>query len=136
MTYVVGYLPGVFDLLHLGHLRVIERASCAVDVLVVGVCSDRCVRRSKGRRPVVGQWERWAMVRACRWVAEAVIYDDVDQSELLRALTPSVFFHGPEYGRTAKQQKTLAACRTLGVKVLQLSRTAGVSTTERRSARL
>lgn len=69
--YHIGYIAGVFDLYHLGHLNMFRRAKEQCDYLVVGVTSDRYVREGKKREPFIPFGERLEMVRSCRYVDEA-----------------------------------------------------------------
>jgi cytidyltransferase-like protein len=125
------YLPGVFDLLHAGHFNIIHRCrSIAGDAgrLAVGVCSDRACESTK-RKPAWSQESRLRMVALLEIVDEAFIYHDVDQSETLKSLKPDVFVHGPDYGISEPQKKTLTAAAEAGIEIVELSRTEGVSTT-------
>ena len=70
--YHIGYIAGVFDLYHLGHLNMFKRAKEQCDYLIVGVVSDRGVREFKKKEPFIPFEERIEMVRSCRFVDEAV----------------------------------------------------------------
>jgi len=70
--YHVGYIAGVFDLYHIGHLNMFRRAKEKCDYLIVGVVTDEGVKRFKGTDPFVPFEERIEMVRSCRYVDEAV----------------------------------------------------------------
>ena len=70
--YHVGYISGVFDLFHVGHLNMFKRAKEHCDYLIVGVVTDEGVRRYKKAEPFVPFEERIELVRACRYVDEAV----------------------------------------------------------------
>ena len=69
--YHVGYIAGVFDLFHYGHLNVLRRAKEQCDYLIVGVVSDRQVREGKKVEPFVPFEERLEIVQSCRYVDEA-----------------------------------------------------------------
>ena len=71
-TYNVGYIAGVFDLFHVGHLNMFKRAKEQCRYLIVGVVSDEGVRLNKQAEPFVPFEERIEMVRSCRYVDEAV----------------------------------------------------------------
>ena len=70
--YHIGYISGVFDLFHKGHLNLLRRAKGKCDYLIVGVVSDEGVRKFKHVEPFVPFEERREMVEACRYVDEAV----------------------------------------------------------------
>lgn len=70
--YHVGYISGVFDLFHIGHLNMFKRAKEQCDYLIVGVVTDEGVRKFKKVEPFVPFGERIEMVRSCKYVDEAV----------------------------------------------------------------
>lgn len=70
--YHIGYIAGVFDLYHLGHLNMFRRAKQLCDYLIVGVVSDAGVRHFKNTEPYIPFEERIDLVRSCRYVDEAV----------------------------------------------------------------
>ena len=93
----VVFTNGVFDLFHIGHLRLLEAARALGDALVVGVNGDESAARLKGRaRPVTPQFARAAVVAACRPVDLTGIFDEDTPVELLRAVRPDVLVKGGE----------------------------------------
>lgn len=70
--YKVGYVAGVFDLYHIGHLNMFKRAKEQCEYLIVGVVSDEAVRKNKKTVPFIPFEERIEMVRSCKYVDEAV----------------------------------------------------------------
>jgi len=70
---------GTFDVFHVGHLRVIERAASLGDRLVVGVSADALNERKKGRSPVYSQAERMEIVAALRSVDEVFLEESLEQ---------------------------------------------------------
>ena len=77
---VRGYVPGVFDLFHIGHLRIFQRAREACDVLIAGVVTDEVARAAKGRPPVIPFDERFEIVSSLRLVDEVVIDEHVEKA--------------------------------------------------------
>jgi D-beta-D-heptose 7-phosphate kinase / D-beta-D-heptose 1-phosphate adenosyltransferase len=89
---------GCFDLLHVGHVRTLERARQLGDCLVVLLNGDRSVRGLKGpERPLIGELERAAMLKALACVDEVAIFDEPVPDEALRLLRPDVWAKGGDY---------------------------------------
>lgn len=70
--YHVGYISGVFDLYHIGHLNLFKKAKELCDYLIVGIVSDKGVVKHKGVSPFVPFDERIELIRSCRYVDEVV----------------------------------------------------------------
>lgn len=95
------FTNGVFDLLHVGHIRLLHFARRQGDWLVVAINSDASVRRIKGpRRPLVLAEERAEMLFALRCVDDVQIFDDDTPEPLIRRLRPAVIVKGPACQRT------------------------------------
>lgn len=88
---------GVFDLLHVGHLRYLRRARAEGDLLVVGVNSDASAAALKPGRPVVPARERAELVAALEPVNYVVIFDAPTADDLIVALHPAVYAKGGDY---------------------------------------
>jgi rfaE bifunctional protein nucleotidyltransferase chain/domain len=94
----IALANGVFDLLHVGHVRYLQSAAREADCLIVAVNSDASVRRLKGEgRPILGQYGRAEMVAALRGVDRVVIFDDDTVGPLLERLRPDVHCKGTDY---------------------------------------
>ncbi|HLW37011.1 MAG TPA: adenylyltransferase/cytidyltransferase family protein [Candidatus Eremiobacteraceae bacterium] len=95
----VVFTCGVFDLLHVGHVRYLEFAREQGDVLVVGVNSDNSVRQlGKGAdRPVVGEKERAEVVAALSSVTYVCLFDEQRPSETIRIIRPHVHVKDAAY---------------------------------------
>jgi rfaE bifunctional protein nucleotidyltransferase chain/domain len=93
------FTNGVFDLLHVGHIRYLQQARALGDALVVAINSDRSVRELKGdSRPVIGEHERAEILAALRQVTYVTIFDDVSPRALIAQLLPDVLAKGGDYG--------------------------------------
>lgn len=92
------FTNGVFDLLHVGHVRYLAQARELGDALVVAINSDRTVRELKGPdRPVFDQDERAEILAALRYVDYVVIFDDISPRTLIGKLLPDVLVKGGDY---------------------------------------
>ena len=97
--YRIGYLAGVFDLIHYGHLRMFQRAKEQCDYLIVGVVMDEGVRLGKKKEPFIPFEERIQMVQAMEDVDEAVEipYDYPGTVEAFQKYHFDVQFSGSDY---------------------------------------
>jgi rfaE bifunctional protein nucleotidyltransferase chain/domain len=94
----VALANGVFDLLHVGHVRYLEGARALADVLVVAVNSDASTRAYKGPgRPHIPEGERAELVAALACTERVVLFDEPNVRGLIRALKPDVHVKGTDY---------------------------------------
>ena len=106
--YHIGYLAGVFDLYHLGHLNMFKRAKEQCDYLIVGVVTDEGVRTFKGTEPFIPFEERIEMVRSCRFVDESVEIPFIYRTtkEAFEKYHFDVQFSGSDYENNREWLKT------------------------------
>ena len=92
------FTNGVFDLLHVGHVRYLAEARALGDALVVAINSDRSVRELKGpERPVFDEAERAEILAALRDVDYVVVFDDISPRGTIKSLLPDVLVKGGDY---------------------------------------
>jgi len=125
----VVFTNGCFDLLHVGHVRLLEAARALGDILVVGINSDASVRRlDKGsERPLVGEAQRAEVVGALACVDYVTIFDEDTPIETILALKPQVHVKGGDYD--AETIPETPAVRSVGGVVRILPLIPGFSTT-------
>jgi len=112
----VALANGLFDLLHVGHLRYLEDAAKEADLLVVAVNADTSARALKGPgRPIVPEGERAELIAGFGCVALVTIFDEQSVEALLRSLRPDVHCKGTDY--TAETVPERAVARALGIRV-------------------
>jgi D-beta-D-heptose 7-phosphate kinase/D-beta-D-heptose 1-phosphate adenosyltransferase len=122
------FTNGVFDLLHVGHVRYLAHARELGDALVVAINSDRSVRELKGPdRPVFDENERAEILAALRHVDYVVVFDDISPRVLIGRLLPDVLVKGGDYqiDEIHGREEVEAA----GGKVIPLPFVPGASTT-------
>lgn len=98
----VAFTNGCFDLLHPGHVSLLEAARAEGDALVVGINSDASVARLKGpERPVIPQAERAEVLLGLDAVDAVVIYDEPTPIDVIEALRPDVLVKGADWALDA-----------------------------------
>ena len=95
--YKIGYTQGVFDIFHIGHLKLINRAKEQCETLIVGVNSDNLVMKYKKKTPVIGELERAEIVRNLKSVDECIIVSTLDKVELCNKYQFDVVFIGDDW---------------------------------------
>ena len=118
----VVFTNGCFDLLHAGHVRLLESARSEGDFLVVGLNSDASVRRNKGPdRPLIPEHERAEALLALEAVDRVVIYDDPTPLRVIEALLPDVLVKGADWAADAivgREEVERAGGRVVRVELL------------------
>jgi len=112
----IVFANGVFDLLHVGHVRYLKAARAEGDILIVAINSDAGTRKLKGEgRPILTERARAALVAALAAVDYVVIFDELDVNSLLREFQPDVHAKGTDYTAKTVPERELAAL--LGIRV-------------------
>src|SRR5512136_2200444 len=94
----IVFTNGCFDLLHIGHVRYLEKARALGDVLVVGVNSDSSVRKLKGpKRPILPEEERAEILSGLGCVDYVTLFDETDPLKLITSLHPDVLVKGGDW---------------------------------------
>jgi D-glycero-beta-D-manno-heptose 1-phosphate adenylyltransferase len=107
---------GIFDLLHVGHVRYLKAARAEGDFLIVAINSNDSTRKLKGEgRPIVTEHARAALVAALAAVDYVTIFAELDLGSLLRELQPDVHAKGTDYTAETVPERELAAL--LGIRV-------------------
>ncbi len=117
---------GVFDLLHVGHLRYLRAARALGDLLVVGVNTDASVRGLKPGRPLVEEAERVELLAALDPVDFAVLFNEPTADELIRAVRPWTYVKGGDYTEESVPEGPTA--RSVGARVAIIPLVPGRST--------
>lgn len=130
MNKVVGYTTGVYDMFHIGHLNVIRRAKEQCDYLIVGVSTDELVRKDKGKTPVIPYEERAAIIAALKYVDEVVPQPDKNKVEAWERYHFDKMFVGSDWKDTPQWNRFEEQFRPLGVEIVYLPHTDGISSTK------
>ena len=125
--HTIVFTNGVFDLLHVGHLRYLQRARGLGDALIVGVNSDRSVRAIKGPdRPITSGAERAEVLEALACVDGVVIFDEDTPHALIAALQPDILVKGADWAEDAIVGRDVVEAR--GGRVVRMTIEPGHST--------
>lgn len=122
------FTNGCFDILHAGHVDLLQRARALGDRLVVGINSDASVKRIKGaQRPIINETARAAVLNALEAVDEVRVFDEATPERLIREIAPQVLVKGGDW----KSEEIVGADFVLarGGEVYSLPLVAGFSTT-------
>jgi D-beta-D-heptose 7-phosphate kinase/D-beta-D-heptose 1-phosphate adenosyltransferase len=121
------FTNGVFDLLHVGHVRYLQQARELGDALVVAINSDRSVRELKGEsRPLMTQDERAEVLAALSSVDYVTTFDDLSPRSLIASLLPDILVKGGDY--TLEQIHGREEVERAGGRVVSLPFVEGAST--------
>jgi rfaE bifunctional protein nucleotidyltransferase chain/domain len=94
----IVFTNGCFDLLHLGHIDYLEKASRLGDYLIVALNSDASVRALKGdSRPIIAEGARARIIAALEFVDAVTIFDETTPERLIRAILPDILVKGSDY---------------------------------------
>jgi len=112
----VALANGLFDILHVGHLRYLEGARAEADLLVVAINSDRSARKVRGpSRPINPERERAELLAGFGCVSYVTVFDEPTVDGLLRELRPDVHCKGTDYTRETVPEASTA--RELGIRI-------------------
>ncbi|AKK04814.1 cytidyltransferase-related enzyme [Corynebacterium mustelae] len=126
---VVGYVPGGFDMLHIGHLNILRAARQRCTRLVVGVATDESLLRMKGRSPVIPHAERMELIASLRFVDDVVTDTDQDKRVAWKRHPFDVLFKGDDWKDTPKGYRLEAELAEVGARVVYLPYTPSTSST-------
>ena len=130
MEKIIGYTTGVYDMFHIGHLNVIRRAKEQCDYLIVGVSTDELVQHEKNKTPVIPYEERAAIVAALKYVDRVVPQPNKNKMEAWEQLHFQKMFVGSDWKGTPQWQEYEKEFNPLGVEIVYLPHTDGISSTK------
>jgi FAD synthetase len=117
---------GVFDLLHLGHVRFLEEAKKLGGKnakLIVVIARDRTVEKTKGRKPVMSEAQRLMLVESLKVVDEAVLgREDFDLGDVINTVKPDVIVLGYDQSGMEKRVREYVDRRGLNIKVARVGK--------------
>ncbi len=124
------YTVGTFDLLHVGHVALLEHCASLGDVVAVGVASDKVVASYKHNVPVIPLEQRMEMLRALRCVDIVRPYYKLEYVSACEDLKPDIFVVGEDWGENPYNLDVEAYLKAKGKKIIQVSYSPQTSSTK------
>ena len=128
--YKIGYTTGVFDMFHIGHLNILKRAKEQCEYLIVGVSTDEVVQNYKHKTPIIPFDQRIAIVESIKFVDKVVPQTTMDKIEAWKNIKFNVMFHGSDWQNSELYDKYQKDFAKIGVDVVFLPHTEGISSTD------
>lgn len=125
---VIGYTTGVFDLFHVGHVRILRNAKSLCDRLIVGVTNDELVSY-KNKRSVISFEERLEIVQSCKYVDLAVEQTTMNKMDAYNRYGFNIMFVGDDWYQTEKWKEFDKQFNDVGVKIIYFPYTKSTSST-------
>lgn len=117
---MVVYTVGTFDLLHVGHLALLEYCATLGDTVAVGVASDEVVKLYKPNIPIVPLEQRIEMLQALRCVNIVIPYHELDYLSICKEVKADIFVIGEDWGRKPHNEDVENYFHSQGKKVVQI----------------
>jgi glycerol-3-phosphate cytidylyltransferase len=130
MKKIIGYTTGVYDMFHIGHLNIIQRAKEQCDYLIVGISTDELVQKEKNKKPVIPFDERCKIIEAIKYVDMVVPQENKDKMGAWEKYHFNKMFVGSDWKGTPQWDQYEAQFSPLNVEIIYLPHTDGVSSTE------
>lgn len=127
--YKVGYTTGVYDMFHIGHLNILQKAKEQCETLIVGVTTDALCYARKNKYPIICEEERMAIVSAIRYVDQVIPQTDMDKVRAVSQLGADAVFVGSDWKGTDAWNQYEKEFAQVGCTVVYLEHTDGISST-------
>ena len=126
--FKIGYTTGTFDLFHVGHLNLLEKAKENCEILIVGVSTDELVKDYKGELPVIPFEDRIRIVGALKCVDKVIAQKTLNKLDVLPDIQYDVLFHGDDCKNTKMYNEIEEKLREQKVSCIYFPYTKSVST--------
>lgn len=127
--YKIGYTTGVFDMFHIGHLNILQKAKEQCEYLIVGVSTDELVQNYKNKVPVIPYENRSKIVESIKYVDKVVPQTSMDKFEAWNELKYDVIFHGDDWKNSSLYNEVEEKLKAVGVDMVYFPYTQGTSST-------
>ena len=94
----VGFTNGCFDIVHAGHIELLQKAKKYCDYLIVGMNTDSSVRKLKGKqRPILNLKQRLKVISSIKFVNQVIVFNEATPIKLIEKIKPDIIFKGSDY---------------------------------------
>jgi glycerol-3-phosphate cytidylyltransferase len=129
VTMILGYTTGVFDLFHIGHLKLLRNAKSLCDKLIVGVTTDELIMTYKGKRSIIPFSERIEIIRNIKCVDVAIAQENMDKYAVWEKIKYDIMFVGDDWYNNPKWIDIEAQFKNVGVRIVYFPYTKTTSST-------
>ena len=127
--YKIGFVQGVFDMFHIGHLNLLEKAKENCDFLIVGVNSDELVKEYKHKETIIPLEERARIIGALKCVDKVIIMHDRDKVKVTQENNINAIFMGDDWKGTPFYNEMEKELKKYNVDIVYFPYTKGTSST-------
>ena len=127
---MIVYTVGTFDLLHVGHLALLQHCKTMGDTLIVGVASDKVVNTYKPNVPVIPLAQRMEMLKALECVDDVRFYDELEYVTACKETDADVFVIGEDWGDKPHNLAVEKYLKSKGKKIIQVNYSPQTSSTQ------
>lgn len=126
---IIGYITGVYDMFHIGHLNLLRRAKELCDYLIVGVSTDELVQHEKNKTPIIPFEDRCEIIGSIKYVDEVVAQVDKDKLGAYFRLDKRFkkMFVGSDWKGSPQWEQYEKDFEPYGVEIVYLPHTEGIS---------
>jgi len=129
MKKIRVYAPGVFDMLHIGHIQYLQKAKAQGDYLIAGIQGDKGVLAMKGERPILSEDIRAKTVLALGCVDEVYIYNDVDYINHAKKVKADIFCLSTQHKEAKRFKELVKYMESINGKMYYIQHMEGISST-------
>jgi rfaE bifunctional protein nucleotidyltransferase chain/domain len=95
---IIGFTNGCFDILHFGHIELLKKAKSKCDFLIVGLNSDKSIKKIKGnKRPILNLKNRIKVIKSIKYVNKVIVFDETNPLKVIKKIKPDIIFKGSDY---------------------------------------
>ena len=127
---IIGYTTGVFDLFHVGHVKILKKAKSLCDKLIVGVSTNALVKKYKNKKTIIPYNERVEIIKSVKFVDLVIPQNSLNKIQSYKKLKYDVIFVGDDWYASKKWKLFDKQFKKLGVKIVYLPYTKKTSSTK------